>query len=121
MRIISRIYRKVRRALLGPAQAPQPRHVTTWEYRLLDKWMKSEADGWTGPGVAARFEAGARGEDFLELVTAGSLGSDPAAAELLALLARANLGDAVMLDYGCGNALYKDLLAGRDQTRHWKY
>jgi len=96
--------------------------MVTWEYERLETWVKSESHGWTGPEVAARFEAGARGEHFLELFTFGpQMTEDQSAKEFMSLLARINLSEAVFLDYGCGNAVYKELLALSEPTRRWKY
>jgi len=96
--------------------------MATWEYKRLNNWIRNGSHGWTGPEVAARFEAGTRGEHCLELFTYGpEMADDPSAKEFMAVLARTKLDDATLLDYGCGNAVYKQLLSIHELTHRWSY
>jgi len=96
--------------------------MTTFEYKRLQQWARSESNGWTSPDVAARFEAGTRGEHYMEVLPFGpTITSHPAAIELMDLLARTNMTQAVLLDYGCGNGVYGELLAAAELTHRWQY
>jgi len=96
--------------------------MAKWKYERLDAWVKSKTHGWDSPDVAARFEAGTRAEHFLELFTFGAgMTEHPAAKEFGSLVRQIDLREAVFLDFGCGNAVYKELLSALEPTRRWKY
>jgi len=96
--------------------------MTTFEYTRMGRWMRSERNGWTGPDVAARFEAGTRGEHYLEFLQFDrTIGEQPAARELLDVLARTGLDQAVVLDFGCANGVFKELFDAVQLTPRWTY
>ena len=96
--------------------------MAAYEYRRLDRWVRGASNGWTSPDVAARFEAGTRGGHYLEILPFGpAMASAPAAQEVLELLARTGLEEAVLLDFGCGNGAYGALLAASEATGRWRY
>lgn len=96
--------------------------MTTFEYKRLERWMRSASNGWTSPDVAARFEAGTRGEHYLEYLPFGpEITERPAARELLEMLSHTGLERAVLLDFGCGNGVFRELLGAAERTRPWTY
>jgi ubiquinone/menaquinone biosynthesis C-methylase UbiE len=85
-------------------------------------WQATGANGWAEPEVAARFEAGARGEISTEAVHLGPRLTEFAyVKELLKWLELTTLEEAVILDYGCANGIYGEVFARSTQTRSWKY
>jgi SAM-dependent methyltransferase len=96
--------------------------MATFEYRRLDRWARSESNGWTSADVAARFEAGARGAHYLECLPFGpAIAEHPAARELLEMFARLELDRADLLDFGCGNGVLAQLLAAAGLGARWTY
>ena len=96
--------------------------MATFEYKRLDRWARSEANGWTSPDVAARFEAGTRGGHYLECLPFGpGIAEHPAARELLEMFAHLELDRADLLDFGCGNGVLAELLAAAGLASRWTY
>lgn len=96
--------------------------VNKLEYTRIDRWVRNESNGWASPAVAARFEAGTRGEPYLEYLPLDpTIVEQPLAKEQLALLSRTGLERPVLLDFGCGNAVFKELLDVARWTPEWSY
>lgn len=96
--------------------------MTKHEYKRIDRWVRRESNGWSSPSVAARFEAGTRGEHYLEYLPFGpTITEHPLAREQLAMLSRTELDRAVLLDFGCGNAVFRALLDAALWTPRWTY
>jgi SAM-dependent methyltransferase len=95
--------------------------VTTFRYQRTATWIRSAGNGWTTPAVAARFDAGCRGEFYLEyLEFDGAMRDQPAGKELLALLTRTGTGG-TLIDHGCGNGVLRQLLGEAQLTKQWVY
>src|SRR5215469_14026810 len=96
--------------------------MTTFEYMRVDRWRQSGGNGWTSPDVAARLEAGSRGEHYLEFLQFDpTIGEQPAAQELLGVLARTGLDQAMVLDFGCANGVIKKVFDAVGLTPRWTY
>lgn len=96
--------------------------VPSFEYRRLEHWARRASNGWDSAAVAARFEAGTRGEHYLEYLSFGpAITEQPAAQELLTLLSRTSRPRGVVLDYGCGNGVLRELLGAAGWLPRWSY
>jgi ubiquinone/menaquinone biosynthesis C-methylase UbiE len=104
--------------VMGVASANEPADI---QYRRLEEWPAATDAGWTGEGVARRFEAGTRGERYLELLSFGpAIARSSAAREVIRGLQRTGLEEGVLLDFGCGNAALRELLHASGRA-HWSY
>ncbi len=92
------------------------------EFKRIDVWLEDEARGWQGPEVASRFEAGAEGKIWTELVKAGPrLAEYPAAVEVMNALSLTGITNPTILDFGCANGVYGDIFARNEKTRESIY
>ncbi|MDX6611840.1 MAG: hypothetical protein QOD75_1026 [Blastocatellia bacterium] len=72
--------------------------------------------------MAARFKHGAETFDFAAALESPSAAlASPIVRDNLALLDRINLAEAALLDFGCGNGLYRVLLQHHPSTKSWRY
>ena len=123
--MLREIYRRVvpagaRRAVrrLG---APAPPLGVTYE---LACGTQADASGssWAKPSVTARFKQGLETFDLTRArrEPASALAS-PIVCENLSMLERMRLDEATLLDFGCGNGLYRVVLAHHAATARWEY
>jgi len=91
------------------------------EYSRLAAWRPPLQDGWQGPGAARRFQAGLEGAYYLEGVNLASFDHSLIARDQLEILARVGMHEAALLDLGCGNGVYRNILAAYPATSHWSY
>lgn len=88
----------------------------------IDRWRDDDQSGWQGNEVASRFEAGAEGKVWTELVKVGPrLTKSKAAVELVEAIGKTRPARTTLLDFGCANGVYGDILAANDLTRSWRY
>ena len=77
---------------------------------------------WAEPPVTARFKKGLETFDLERARRAPAAAlSSPIVRETLSLLERTGLKKASMLDFGCGNGLYRVVLADHEATAAWQY
>lgn len=120
-RLSSLLRSAMRRSLNWLGLAPRRRQAEV-SYRRLDHWVAGSDHGWAGAGVAARFEAGAHGAHYLEVLPFGpGIAEAPASKEILSGLKRTGLEEGVLLDFGCGNGAVRELLRSTGRTDQWAY
>jgi 2-polyprenyl-3-methyl-5-hydroxy-6-metoxy-1,4-benzoquinol methylase len=122
--LLKTIYRKVLPARLR--QAIRRRIVNDGDfsvtYELSDGWPRAQSSSWLSESVTARFKGGLETFDFkLAQQSPEAALASPVVRDNLSLLHQTGLKDAALLDYGCGNGLYR-LVLGYDQaTARWQY
>ena len=91
-------------------------------YELAGAGPRERGSSWAAASVTARFKKGVETFDLEEArrSPASALGS-PIVRDNLSLLDRTGLGDASLLDFGCGNGLYRVILAHHAATAPWAY
>ena len=93
------------------------------DYVLADERGRARRGStWAAPSVTARFKRG--GETFdIEQATRSPEAAlaSPIVRDNLSLLAAAGREEASLLDFGCGNGLYRVLLAHHAPTARWAY
>jgi len=91
-------------------------------YEVLDQWPQGNGSSWSAPAVAARFKHGAETFDFAAARQSPSAAlASPIVRDNLTLLDRINLAEVKLLDFGCGNGLYRLLLRHHPPTKSWQY
>lgn len=91
-------------------------------YELAEGWPRGDGSSWLSPPVTARFRGGLETFDFNRLKQSPeSALESPIVRDNLALLGRTNLAEATLLDFGCGNGLYRMILAHHAPTAGWRY
>jgi SAM-dependent methyltransferase len=110
------VKRTIRRAI----PAGGPRFFVTYE--LVNEWPEGNGSSWTTAAVAERFK---HGIETFDLDLAGQSPSaafaSPIVRDNLALIDRINLPAASLLDFGCGNGLYRVVLQHYPATKNWQY
>lgn len=123
--MLKSFYRKVvparlRRAIRALTMGEPPLVV---RYELAAGWPEGNGpSSWAAPTVASRLRGGLETFDFERLKREPQTAlSSPIVRDNLALLERTGLTEAALLDFGCGNALYRLILAHHAPTARWKY
>jgi SAM-dependent methyltransferase len=122
--MLKRIYRKVLPIHLRQAI----RHWTTnggglsVTYDLASEWPQHNRSSWLSASVTARFKGGLETFDFkLAQQSPEAALNSPVVLDNLSLLHQTGLAEAALLDYGCGNGLYRLLLGHDRATAGWQY
>ncbi|MEM4218388.1 MAG: class I SAM-dependent methyltransferase [Candidatus Methanomethylicaceae archaeon] len=84
-------------------------------YELVREWPKSERSSWTASAVTYRFKKAV--ERFNPNVATQS----GIVRDTLEALGTIDLQEATLLDFGCGNGLFRKILATYSKTEKWKY
>ena len=103
------VRRMLRRVLSGVSLSVSHKVLTEWPD------INDQSD-WAKPEVVARFRR--------ELETASDMNvikQSPIVLDNLIALSRTGLPEATLLDFGCGNGIYKLILASFPQTARWRY
>ncbi|HEV2764969.1 MAG TPA: class I SAM-dependent methyltransferase [Pyrinomonadaceae bacterium] len=111
---------RVRRAVRGlDPRAPQFRV----DYRVACEGADVKADSsWASPSVTARFKKGVETFDLGQARRSPSSAlASPIVRDNLSLLDSIGRGAANLLDFGCGNGLYRVILAHHAPTARWAY
>jgi SAM-dependent methyltransferase len=90
------------------------------EYDHLESWVTAVPRGWTGPAATARFEVGITGGEHLEGIQRNGAWA-PVVRDTVEALERTGLAEALVLDYGCGSGLYREILKTNAATSAWTY
>lgn len=122
--MLKRIYRKVLPVRLRQAI----RHWTTNDgglsvtYDLASEWPQPNRSSWLSASVTARFKGGLETFDFkLAQRSPEAALNSPVVRDNFSLLHETGLREAALLDYGCGNGLYRLLLGHDPATAGWQY
>ncbi|HEX8145318.1 MAG TPA: methyltransferase domain-containing protein [Pyrinomonadaceae bacterium] len=85
-------------------------------------WPQEEVSSWLSPPVTARFKGGLETFDFkLAQQSPEAALKSPVVLDNLSLLHQTGLAEASLLDYGCGNGLYRLILGHDPATARWRY
>jgi hypothetical protein len=91
-------------------------------YELSPEWPQAERSSWLSSSVTARFKGGLETFDFkLAQQSPEAALQSPVVRDNLSLLHRTGLAEAALLDYGCGNGLYRLILGHDPATARWRY
>lgn len=122
--MIKGIYRKLlpvrlRRAIKHWAMNGAALSVT---YELSNEWSQTERSSWLAASVTARFKGGLETFDFkLARAKPEAAAQSPVIRDNLSFLHQTGLAEATLLDYGCGNGLYRLVLGHDPVTASWRY
>jgi putative methyltransferase (TIGR04325 family) len=88
----------------------------------LAEWpLEGGTSSWEAGAVTARFKQGVEAFDLKADEPVEVAFQNPVVRDALEALARTEVADATLLDYGCGNAVYISLLSSFPATKSWKY
>lgn len=92
-------------------------------YELANEGARAETgSSWASPSVTSRFKKGGETFDFEQaLRSPASALASPIVRENLSLLDATGFVEASLLDFGCGNGLYRIILAHHPPTAPWTY
>ena len=122
--MLREIYRKVLPARVrGAARALLAGEPSlSVSYELAPDRRRKNGSSWVAPPVTARFKEGLETLDYRRLrERPESALESPIVRDNLALLERTGLDTAALLDFGCGNGLYRLVLAHNAPTAGWRY
>jgi len=91
-------------------------------YELSNEWPPHAQSSWRAASVTARFKGGLETFDFkLARAKPEAASQSPVVRDNLSVLHQTGLAEATLLDYGCGNGLYRLILGHDPATARWQY
>jgi hypothetical protein len=91
-------------------------------YESSSEWPQAKSSSWLSESVTARFKGGLETFDFkLAQQSPEAALASPVVRDNLSLLHQTELAKAALLDYGCGNGLYRLVLGHDTATAPWQY
>jgi SAM-dependent methyltransferase len=95
---------------------------TAVDFKPLSKWPVLDKGGWESRGATARLGLRTHGLPPMEGTANGwDIQTDPVVKEQLQALDHIPLERARVLDFGCGSANYRQILAAHPHTCGWQY
>jgi putative methyltransferase (TIGR04325 family) len=112
--------RRIGQLILG-----SPTNITSFgiSFELIPAWPdETDKPSWGAPSVTERFRKDAESIDLnLTMQYLETTFKSPIYRENIEVLSRTGLTNAALLDFGCGNGIYRSILAAHPATTSWKY